>query len=40
MKEKEYEISQAPISLVKENYYLVTYERELWPGQLIKPTKS
>ena len=21
-------------------YYLVTYKGELWPGQLIKPTKS
>ena len=29
MKEKEYKISQVPLSLVKGNYYLVTYEREL-----------
>ena len=40
MKEKEYEISQAPISLVKGNYYLVTYEGELWSDRLIKLTKS
>ena len=33
MKEKEYEISQAPVILVKGNCYLVTYEGELWPGQ-------
>ena len=39
MKEKEYEISQAPLSLVKGNYYLVTYERKLWSGQLIKLPK-
>ena len=40
MKEKEHEIFQAPLSLVKEDYYLVTYEGQLWPGQLMKPTNS
>ena len=40
MKEKEYGISQAHLSLVKGNYYLVKYEGELWAGQLINPTKS
>ena len=37
MKGKDYEIFQASLSLVKGNYYLVIYEGELWPGQLIKP---
>ena len=40
MKEKEHEIFQAPISLLKGNYCVVTYDGELWPGHLIKPTKS
>ena len=39
MKEKEHEIFQAPLNLVNQDYYLVTYEGQLWPGQLMKPSK-
>ena len=38
--EIEYAISCIPFSLVERNYYLVNLEEELWPGQLIKVTKS
>ena len=36
----EYVVSYVPSSLVEGNYYLVKFEGELWPGQLIKRTKS
>ena len=40
MKEIEYGVSCVPFSLVEGNYYLVNFEGELLPGQLIKLTKS
>ena len=40
LKEIEYAVSSVPFSLVQENYYLLNFEGELWPGQLIKLTKS
>ena len=40
LKEIEYAISCVSFSLVEGNYYLVNFEGELWPGQLIKLMKS
>ena len=40
LKEIEYAISCVPFSLVEGNYYLVNFEGELWPRQLIKPIKQ
>ena len=40
LKEIEYAVCCVPFSFVEGNYYLVHFEEELWPGQLIKLTKS
>ena len=40
LKEIEHTISCVSFGLVERNSYLVNFKGELWPGQLIKLTKS